>query len=482
MKKSIIRSTAGMLAVVALSLAGCSKYLDINDDPTKVDDLDPAYLLPSAQAATAMVVGGSFQITGGIWAQYWTQGVSNSQYTTTDQYNVQATDFDRPWLISYAGALQDLQVIVNNANSTRLAQYAAIAELLKAYQFQVLTDAFGDVPVADAVKAFSDNVIAPKYDAQKVVYDSIFAMIDRGLENIDPASTAGPGEDDLIFGGDMNKWIAFGNTLKLRAYMRLSEIDPTRASNGIAALSGASFLTEDAKIDYVAAGGNNNPLYAEILGLNFTQNLVASKTATDQMNAAGDPRVSVFYKPDTDTTGITGIPQGSFRIKWTYNFSIPSSVVGASAREAASATAPVKFMSAAESYFLQAEAAARGWLPGANARNLYQAGITASFEAYDVAPGTFITNTVAAFPATEEAQIQAIITQKYFAMCGNQNFEAWTEWRRTGYPSFFVQSVSSVLGAGQWPVRFLYPNQEVTRNPSFPGAKLVTEKMWWDAN
>jgi hypothetical protein len=139
-------------------------------------------------------------------------------------------------------------------------------------------------------------------------------------------------------------------------------------------------------------------------------------------------------------------------------------------------------MSAAESYFLQAEAAARGWLAG-DVRALYEQGITASFASYDVTPGAYITTAVAAFPATGlAAQLKAIITQKYFAMNGNQGFEAWSEWRRTGYPDFFVQSVESSLTPGQFPQRFLYPNTELTRNPNFPGAKVVTDKVWWDAN
>jgi len=141
----------------------------------------------------------------------------------------------------------------------------------------------------------------------------------------------------------------------------------------------------------------------------------------------------------------------------------------------------VKFMSSYESYFLQAEAVARGWMTG-DATTLYQKGITASFTAYNAVPGTYITTQVAAFPATKAAQIGAIITQKYFAMACNQGFEAWTEWRRTGYPTFFVTPVVSSLPAGTFPARFLYPNTELTRNPNFPGAKLITDKVWWDVN
>ncbi|MCF6401607.1 SusD/RagB family nutrient-binding outer membrane lipoprotein [Chitinophaga filiformis] len=482
MKKNIVKVAAGMLAALSLTITGCSKFLDINENPTKAVDVDPSYLLPSSQANIGMAIGNHFQVYGGIYSQYWTQDISSSQYRNIEQVNLDPASFDRPWQFLYAGALQDLQVIVDKANTKRLEQYAGISELLKAYSYQVLTDAFGDIPLRDAIKAGSQDILAPSYDAQEMVYDSIFAMIDRGLALIDPASTAKPAKDDLIFGGNMGNWEAFGNTLKLRAYLRLLKVDSAFAAQGIASLAGRTFLTSDAKITYVSTGGSQNPLFAEILGLGRTQNLIASSTTVDQMNALNDPRVFTFYRTTPDTFGIAGIPQGSYRTQWDYNFSAPNTAVGAYGQNDSSALAPVKFISAAESYFLQAEAAAHGYIPG-DAKALYQQGITASFTAYNVAPGNYITNAVAAFPATgTEAQVKAIITQKYFAMCGNQNFEAWTEWRRTGYPSFLVRSQASVLPAGQMPQRLLYPNAEITRNPKFPGAKLAYDKVWWDAN
>jgi hypothetical protein len=76
--------------------------------------------------------------------------------------------------------------------------------------------------------------------------------------------------------------------------------------------------------------------------------------------------------------------------------------------------------------------------------------------------------------------IRAIITQKYYAMCGFQGFEAWTEWRRTNYPEFWVPSAASVIGAERRPLRFLYPNSEITSNLNYPGTVPLYEPVWWD--
>lgn len=87
------------------------------------------------------------------------------------------------------------------------------------------------------------------------------------------------------------------------------------------------------------------------------------------------------------------------------------------------------------------------------------------------------------------AQLNLILTQKWIAMCGNQNFEGWTEWRRTRIPTGFVPSASSVLSAGQFPRRFIYPSAELLNNPSYPayksfpsGQNPLTDPIWWDTN
>src|SRR5690606_5664015 len=132
---------------------------------------------------------------------------------------------------------------------------------------------------------------------------------------------------------------------------------------------------------------------------------------------------------------------------------------------------------------LQAEAAQRGWGSG-NAAELYRDGIRASF-AYlgldDEDATTYINSAPAAqWPVNPADRIGAIITQKWYAMCGSQGFEAWTEYRRTGYPDWIEPSAASILGPGNMAQRFVYPQTELTRNGNFPGLKPIGERVWWD--
>lgn len=477
------RSTLMVAATgIALMMAtGCKKFLDVNSNPNLPQSATDNLILPSTQAGLGMAVGNNLQVFGGLYSQYWTQNPTTSQYKTIEQYASNPSASDRVWGILY-DALVDIQTLEQSKNTS----YKAIALIQKAYAFQLLTDAFGDVPLNDALKG--TGVDAPRYESQQVVYDSIFAWTKRGIA-LTTAGTANPASDDLVFGGNMANWKRFGNTLLLRAYLRLSEVDPVKAQAGIQELyaTNPAFLTADARIAYQNVGGNQNPLYAEGVGLGRTQNLVASSTAVNALVANNDPRLKALYT--TNAAGnVVAIPQGSYGTQPAVAPTFPAPITGgrfATATGAIAAVAPVKLISATESYFLQAEAVARGWATG-NVEQLFQAGIKASFTALAIPTAdydTYIaTSPAAQLPSDMAGRIKAIITQKYFAMNGTQGFEAWTEWRRTGYPDFLVKSRASTLGSDALPARLLYPETEITRNQNFPGTKTITDKVWWDKN
>jgi len=472
--------------VAAAGFSGCKKYLNVNQNPNNPSSVDPTLLLPTTEAALSQVVGNSFQVPGNMWAQYWTQSPVASQYKAFDQYSPPATTFDNPWLNLYSVALVNADLIIKNTTSSE--NLKGIAYVMKAYGFQLATDAFGSVPLSQALQPTVN--VNPKYDAQQVVYDSIFVYINKALPLLNaPAPVTPVGSQDMIFQGNTAQWIAFANTLELRAYLRLFKADPAGAQAGIKALyaTNPTFLTQDATITYTGTGGNENPFYNEASSptLGKVQNVVASSTIVNAFTRNNDPRLAEFfvlYPNNTDS--LESIPQGSFL---SYNQKIvspPSPLVGGRAIDPNSATAPVKLLSAAESYFLQAEAVARGWATG-NVIALYETGITASFTATGVGdPTTYINTAPDGLQALTAAvtvndMVKAIITQKYYAMCGFQGFEAWTEWRRTGYPTFFVPSAGSVIAPGQVPLRMLYPNSELTSNANYPGTVPIYTPVWW---
>ncbi len=503
-KKIIVAAFAGL----ALGVSSCKKYLDVNTDPNAATTARVENLLPAAQLYLGSAVGTDLEINGSIWAQFWTQSPDGSEYVPFEQFKPGPEAFSTPWANLYAGA-ENFYQLYNLAETQHNDQYQAIALLMQAYTYQAVTDAWGDVPFTDALKGqYPDgHIVNPPYDSQRVVYRGILAYLDVADSLLGLSGSVRPGADDLVYGGDMSKWQKFSNTLRLRILLRMSDVDPIYAERHIDTLfrNNPVFIGsgDEAAIKYGSNSGNSNPLYAELssTAIGSVQQLAGSKTCIDEMAANNDYRSSVFYK-SVGAAGIVGVKQGEYDIALpSGSFSTPSTYVGANIADMASANASVMLMSSWESKFLQAEAVARGYTAGDDGQLFYQ-GIRASFDyygnaifaqmgvtpatAYDIyvngdatagiAPGYW---TAYPFAGSMVEKLRFIITQKWFAMCGNQGFEAWTEWRRTGFPDFLIVPRSSYLG-NDYPSRFIYPASEAATNSLFPGQKVIVENVWWD--
>lgn len=486
----LIKITA--VAALLFSAASCKKdYLDVNVDPNNPTKASVDLVLPTALGYTAYNMGNPYQVLGGFWAQVWTQGPTGSQFLAYDQYSITSTNFNTQWVSMYAGPLNDFKYVIDEATSEGKKNYAAIGKIMQAYIFQVMTDLYGDIPFSDALQG-GKGVIAPKFDSQQDIYDGLIKLVNDGLALIDETGPH-PGNDDYFYHGDMTQWRRFANTLKLKIYLRQAYVRPAIAQAGIQAMyaANAEFIDQgdEARVPFTNVTFNQHPLYAHIKSVGEF-NILASQTSLNSLINLNDPRVDVFYKRATaapNTGNHAGILQGNGRNLPNpaslndRQFSKPGAAVGGPDGPAAR----VILMSEAESYFLQAEAVARGWGAG-DAEQLYYDGIALSFLSWGLSIAQF--NTYAGQPAidypvagTLEQKLKAIIFQKWTSMCGSQNLEAWTEWRRTGYPDIFTVSATTNIG-NKFPVRLLYPDSEVTSNPNTPAQKTVTDKVWWDVN
>jgi hypothetical protein len=391
-----IKITAALTVMIAVS--SCKKdFLDVNVDPNNPTKAAIELVLPTAQGYAAYNLGNPYQILGGYWAQYWTQGPTGSQYQAYDQYSINSGTFDARWINMYAGPLNDLKYIVDEGTRTGSVNYAAIGKIMQAYLFQVMTDLHGDIPFSDALKAGEGN-IAPKYDSQQDVYDGLIRLVDEGIALIDENSTVHPGTDDFFYNGDMHQWLKFANTLKLKIYLRQAYVRPAIAQAGIQAMyaDNAEFVDfgDEASLHFTTTQFNQHPLFAHINSLGEF-NILASNTSLNRMLTLNDPRVDVVYKRATaapNTGNHVGILQGNGRNlpnPATLNdrqFSKPGAAVGGPG----GAAARVIFISEAESYFLQAEAVVRGWGTG-NAQQLYNDAIELSFLSWGLTSAQFAT-------------------------------------------------------------------------------------------
>ncbi|MFC5272231.1 SusD/RagB family nutrient-binding outer membrane lipoprotein [Adhaeribacter terreus] len=504
MKRKIFN--IGLAVAMMFYASSCGNdFLDVNTDPNNPLTAPAELVFPAGVASTASVVGGNFAILGGIWSQVWTQNNGSNQYKTYDAYNLRPTDFQNSWGELYAGALNDYKYVKEEADSKANNNLYLMATVMETYTFQVLTDLYDEIPFEEALQGLSN--LTPKYNTGQEVYDGITARL-TSAQNRPTTATSLIGDNDIVFGGQMNNWRQFANTLLLKIYLRQTEARPSVAEAGVRSLysAGGDFLSTDAKVDlFVDQTGKRNPLFEQdqSAALNTNQNLKASTTMFTFLDANEDPRLEAFYI--AGNAGQKALEQGAFNTPST--LVAPLSV----SRARISPTAPVYLISEAESYFLQAEAIVRGWGTG-DAQQLYEEGVRASFaqlasdfpEVEDVAQADVNALLAGpyAFPATGSTadKLKAIITQKWVALGGTkQGIEGYIERNRTnipatsavgrstaaGYiPGEFVYPVEGVTGNGKFAKRLLTPETERTRNPNSAGAasKTITDQVWWDVN
>lgn len=489
MKNNIIK-TGLALTILMLFSTACDKTLDINQNPNRATSSTTALTLPVAQASVAYMINLDLGIMTGYLNQYWTQAFQAAQYQTYDNYTYNGGQTQTAWLHAYAWALEDLNFVRNQAIADGTANYEAIALILSAYVYQVNVDVWDKIPYSEALQGKEGN-LQPSYDEGSVVYDGIIQDIDLALSKIDPGSIT-PGNDDFLFGGDMEAWVRFANTLKLRIYLRQSSARPNVAQAGIQQMyaNGAQFMgsAEHAMVSYPGTAFNENPLWSGDVSPNGLGgvNINGSATIIDAFNNAGDPRVDFYF--DAAVSGTlsgqqVGIEQGAGVLQGGNSpigdNSVPSSI------NVVATTSPVYFITGFESILLQAEAVARGWGTGSTVA-LYDAGVQAAFD--------FTGNSAAAalllaaggayeFPnGTVDVNVEAIARQKWLAMCGIQNVESWAETRRQGYFDF-DQSVSGTgasLNGSLFPERALYPTTEISTNPNAEPNGNIGDKVWWN--
>jgi hypothetical protein len=436
--------------------------------------------LPSAIAGVAGAQGAELAIVGGMWSQFWTQSNAANQYRTTDAYAINSSDFQGAWNNMY-DALGDIRNIKRNTLETENWNYYLIATVLEAYGSQILADWYDQIPYTEANDV---NNFAPAFNTGQEVYDLMINDLNDALSrNLNASTGDAPQADDFIFAGDMDKWVQFANTLKLKIYLRQVNARPAVAQAGIASL-GNNFLSVDAAMtQFEDAPDRSNPLYeSDRRQLNTATNLRASTTLHSLLSANSDPRLDAYYG-----AGVS-LNQGDYQNTAIAPNSI--SIVNLSP------TTPVYFIPAEHSMLMQAEARER-FSAGAGAKALYDAAVTESFAKWGFDAAPFIASGgVYEYPTsgTLAEKLEAIITQKWISSFPGNGFESFFELNRTGIPATssvpqtsesYVpgQITYSIAGStgGAFPKRLEWPNDELNRNTNAPAAVVkITEPVWWN--
>lgn len=465
MKKLLIPFT-----IIALLVSGCditSIDDDINQNPNLPSEASPPQLIANAMLSLPGLSGSSQAVQGQYNAQY----LSETIYVDGSLYQESTTNF-YPW---YQGPLVNLQTVIDNSKN---ANEVAVAKILKAYFVWHMTDRWGDIPFSEALMG-ADN-FTPVYDTQESIYNSLFTLLKEAGGEI---QASGSLRSDIMYNGNMEKWVTFSNTVRLLMALRLSEVDPQLAqqefndalSDGVMNSNDDSFVFQ-----HLANADNENYWYDQVVRTSRDW-WALSEGLVDLMQPVDDPRLSLYgnlpRSADEGSNEYVGLPFGTPEEGIVLdNYSL----LGSDMYEQ---DAPVYLVTYAQVLFAKAEAAARGWT-GEDAASNYNAAVENSLLQW-----TGSTDGAAEFLAQPEVAydpanaIERISTQRYVHLFLH-GFEAWAEYRRTGYPDNMV----SPLGRDV-PLRQSYTSDEALNNTAnyedaierqFGGKNNLYGRLWWD--
>jgi len=505
-----IKSFSLCIVLILVAIVGCDVgFNGINSNPNANTFAEAKYVLPYAQETAVNLMQGGLDVSN-LYMQYY----SNLLYANAGIYEYNPASANGEWSTFYIDILENLNQIIITAKETNQVNQEAIATIVSVWTVQNMTDLWGDIPYTEANLGnapIDQKVISPKYDTQESIYNNLIVKLNNTIDIIDESSSPF-GSEDLIYNGDMAKWKKFAITLKLRIYMRLSEVNPGLAESGIQDVyDEGGYFTSNADNAFKAYSQfpNNHPDNEQY---RLREDDKVSATIVDTLAALNDPRLRVYASPTFDSNSYIGLPAGLEQGAGFTNSSV--SPFGA---YFVAPTTPGIIMTYSEVLFIFSEASARGWLtiPGKTAGDLYEEAITANMEMYnqenlDAVLGSFPGDDTYNQLSLDETEFPTGITAqeisdylqepgvawdpaKWRELIGLQKWvkfyfqgtQGWHEWKRLNYP-VLVPGRDALLD--QVPVRWIYPQNEQSFNNAnlmeavsrLDGADDLITPIWWD--
>lgn len=524
--KHNIYTFAGLAAaaMALVLLTSCeSGFEELNVDPTQANSMPPEFQLPTVQLGTA---GTRYEMWRGnlIYSSAMVQHQANTWWAGA-KYSEGSDDWRGAfWRVAYNGngdsrrayikQVQDL--IANNQDDPAQANFVAAARILRAFAFHRLTDFYGDIPYSEAGKGFLEDNVAPRFDPQSEIYPDLLNELAEAVAQFDDGAQA-MGSADLMYGGDITRWQRFAHSLMLRLGLRLVKVDQGAALSWVEQAIAGGVMQSNADIAFVQhqSGPNVGPN-----GMNSNGNgdvyavdaPLLSEFFVDYLKETDDPRLPILgarydgpassgdseivsTDPDdlygwpfeTDDQTVQNHPQWDDDLGYHGVFAQPNRLLRG-------LDEPTFFLTYAETEFMLAEAAVRGWHGGDPAAH-YENGVRAAMEHLSLYDGDGLADIPAAAidaylatnPYDPANALEQINTQYWVATFLN-GFEAWANYRRTGYPDFEPINYPGNPTGGTVPRRIMYPTSDQVLNKQHydeavarQGPDLMTTRIWWDA-
>src|SRR5882724_698021 len=504
MQKYIIKYSRILFVLfVVTSSQSCDKgFVGLNVNPDASSVVSPQFVFTKAEYEGAGGGGHYGSSTPDLFlgAMQYTTSYNDvagfgSKYVTS-----QSSQSYSGFNAAYPDEINELGIVIKavkpNAAQVNLL---ATARIWRAYCFSRLTDQYGDIPYSQAGLGYDSSAYKPAYDAQKDIYASLLSELDGAAQSLDASKTTF-GTADLIYGGNTAQWKKFAYSLMLRLAMRMTKVDIAGAQAWATKAITGGVITLDADIarmPYLGTGQdiNKNPFALDLwnndyIAQNGNTNTEGGKyqdVFISYLKSTNDPRLpvlSIVYNggvPDTTTAIQKGMPATINNVKpanfVTYSEPNPKTVLPLNSSKL--------IFTVAESDFLLAEAALRGWYNGATAAASYQSGVQAALRQWAIIAGSagaipsaqisaYVANNALNTAGTMAQQMQQIYTQFWVSIFPDA-LEAWSSYRRTGYPALVPNNYPGNATGGKIFRRCLYPVSEQSLNAAALSAAIARQ-------
>ncbi|HEX4372179.1 MAG TPA: SusD/RagB family nutrient-binding outer membrane lipoprotein [Puia sp.] len=475
-----------LCAIIAIVAVSCKKQLDTNlKNPNGVVITLLSGKDVFAQALASSVtdkIGANINPTpvdnydyATQWMGYWartTAFAASGVQGQMETFTLNHTFANGIWQSLYHN-IYDYNFIIDHSSPNSILPGAA--KVIRTMLFQDLVDQFGNIPYSEAAQPGVS--ITPKYDSATVIYKDLIVQLDSAIASINASQSTPDDAADVMFAGSKPLWLAFANTIKLRILLRqvpnvyqpndpyiTSELSNVSSNGGFLGAGqdaliqpGFTDLTSQTQSPFWGTYGFQPGSTSGYQGNNF---FIANSLMVAFFDSTNDPRIGYFYAKN---------PNGSYGGNFfgnSVNTVVNISPIGTGILK--SPSMPAILFSASQSLFMQAEAAQRGMITGDYAA-LFKQGVEESFRYLGVPDATtaadnFIsssTNAVVNIGSSTNV-LKTILYQKWVAECELDGLEAYSDYRRTGFPVFTTPS----FGAPglPFPKRLLYPESEYTQN------------------
>lgn len=501
------------VAAAALLLGGCDSLSEYNNNPNQPTEADPNNVLANAHRDLAFeTFGGNETMRGSnLLAQYTTQN-----FYTTEESRYGSVGYG--WSDFYT-ALNDLRKVKELARQNQppnAANLRAIATITQVWAFQILTDAYGDIPFEAALQGATNR--SPVYTPQQDIYPALVDSLDKALGLI---QTGGGPPGDLINGGDMQKWSRFANGLKMRIGIRAADANQSFAASTIQSATGNA-LQSNADNVYFQFGtsSTHRNTYYENRFVDGRDDFDVSERFVEalQQYDTDDPRIDAFVEQTSDNTSpcpdgsgnYDGFPYGMEQSaaqdrqsgRPSCNESRPESFFPAGPSESGDAYAPMMYYD--EILITKAEAAARGLIEGgdAQAKDYLEQAIRASIDFYGSETDADIDGQSSMADAYVNAVLSDYDANGYSQVIGEQrwigfyfnNIQGWNTWRRMDFGDWVGPPTGGPAGdlQGRYiPLRIDYPSSEFNLNETNVSEAASRQfgsvqdegpgrRIWWD--